>query len=81
MTLCGGDSVAQDLTMSFSGGRWNAAIDTSTLPGACYTVAASIDGLTAGWFRLDLGDNSAAARQASKPTVTAAPPKGGPKTR
>ena len=81
MTSCGGDSVAQDLTMSFSGGRWNASIDTSTLPGACYTVTATIDGLTAGSFRLDLGANSAAARQASKATVTAAPPKGGPKTR
>jgi HYR domain len=81
MTLCGGDSVAQDLAMSFSGGRWNASIDTSTLPGACYTVAATIDGLTAGSFRLDLGANSVAAGQASKPTVTAASPKGGPKTR
>jgi HYR domain len=81
MTPCGGDSVAQDLTMSFSGGRWNASIDTSTLPGACYSVAATIDGLRAGSFRLDLGASSATARQASTPTFTTGSPKRGPKGR
>jgi hypothetical protein len=81
MTPCGGDAVAQDLTMSFSGGRWNASLDTSSLPGACYTVAATIDGLRAGSFHLDLGANAAAARQASKQAVSSTPPKVGPKGR
>ena len=48
----GGSSVIIPLT--FGGGRWNAALDTSVLVGTCHTVAASIDGLAAGSFQLEL---------------------------
>ena len=80
-TPCAGGAVAQDMPMSFSGGRWNASLDTTMLPGACYTVAASIDGLSAGSFRLELRGDTAAARINGKPALTSTPPKGGPKGR
>jgi hypothetical protein len=67
--------------MTFSGGRWNAALDTSMLPGACYTVTASIDGLAAGSFRLDLGADVATTRATPKANSTVAPPRRGPKGR
>ena len=35
-------------------GRWSVGLDTSALDGACYTVTATIDGLDAGSFRLEL---------------------------
>jgi len=35
-------------------GRWNVGLDTSLLDGSCYTVTATIDGLEAGSFRLEL---------------------------
>jgi hypothetical protein len=35
-------------------GRWNVGLDTSALDGSCYTVTATIDGLEAGSFRLEL---------------------------
>lgn len=50
---CGGGN-ATSVGLAYSGGRWNAAVDTTSLTGACYTVAATIDGLTAGSFTLDL---------------------------
>jgi hypothetical protein len=44
------------------GGRWNVSLDTSSLSASCYTVTASIDGLTAGAFTLELrGDEVAKA--------------------
>ena len=81
VTPCGGGSSAQSMPLVFSGGRWNASLDTSMLAGSCYTVIAWIDGLAAGSFRLELGDTTAAVRQASKPSVTTAPPRNGPKGR
>jgi hypothetical protein len=48
----GGPALALDLT--YGGGRWNAALDTGPLAGWCHTVTATIDGLTAGSFQLDL---------------------------
>lgn len=50
---CGGGS-ATTLPLTYSGGRWNAALDTGPLAGSCHVVTASIDGLTAGWFQLEL---------------------------
>jgi len=50
---CGG-GVATSLPLTYSGGRWNAAVDTRPLPGSCHAVTAAIDGLTAGTFQLDL---------------------------
>jgi hypothetical protein len=53
VTPCdGGSSVA--IALTYGGGRWNAGLDTSPLAGSCYTVAASIDGLQAGSFQLEL---------------------------
>jgi hypothetical protein len=45
-------------------GRWNVGLDTSVLDGSCYTVTATIDGLEAGSFRLEL--RGADAVRASK---------------
>ena len=35
-------------------GRWNVGLDTRALDGSCYTVTATIDGLEAGSFHLEL---------------------------
>ena len=65
LTPCGGGST-MDLPLVWSGGRWNVSLDTSTLAGSCSTVTASIDGIAAGSFTLELrGDE--AAKPASKP--------------
>ena len=82
LTPCGVREAFMGMSMTWGGGRWNAALDTSMLPGDCYTVAASIDGLQAGSFRLELTGEASTAR--SKPSGTAAPtttiqPKVGPK--
>ena len=62
VTPCGrGDGAA--LPMTFGGGRWNAALDTSALVGGCHEVTAWIDGLRAGAFELDL--------RGTEPTVKA----------
>lgn len=69
LTACGGGSAIQR-ELDWSGGRWNHSIDTSMLSGACYDVRATIDGMTAGSFRLVLrGDE--AAKAATKPPTTA----------
>jgi hypothetical protein len=61
LTQCGGGSAMQ-LALAWSGGRWNHSLATSMLAGGCYEVVATIDGLTAGSFRLELrGEESAKA--------------------
>ena len=61
LTPCVGGS-AIHLDLDWSGGRWSRSLDTSMLSGACYEVRATIDGLTAGSFRLELrGEESAKA--------------------
>ena len=60
-------------------GRWNVGLDTSMLDGSCYTVTATIDGLEAGSFHLDLRGTEPAkanshATTVSQPTVTATEP-------
>ena len=50
---CGGGD-ATTVPLTWSGGRWNANLDTSTLGGGCQTVTATIDGLSAGSFQLEL---------------------------
>ena len=77
-TPCAGGPTALDLPLSWSGGRWNASLDTSMLPGACYTVSAWIDDLSAGSFRLELRGDVAAARTKAQATTTV-PTNGGPK--
>jgi hypothetical protein len=53
---CGASAApaAVTLSLAYGGGRWNAPLDASLLAGACYNVRASIDGLAAGSFRLEL---------------------------
>jgi hypothetical protein len=76
LTPCGGGTTALVLPLEWGGGRWNAALDTSTLPGDCYIVAASIDGVVAGSFRLELHGDPAPTRSKSTTTTPAsAPPK------
>ena len=67
VATCAGSNVAT-LPMTWSGGRWNGALDTSTLAGpGCYTAAASLDGHAAGSFRLDLrGADPAAVSNAPR---------------
>ena len=55
---CGGGT-ALVLPLSFSGGRWNAALDTSDLTGSCHVVRAVIDDLDAGSFDLVLRGSEA----------------------
>lgn len=56
---CGGGT-ALVLPLSFSGGRWSAALDTSDLTGSCQVVRAVIDDLVAGSFSLHLRGSEAA---------------------
>jgi HYR domain len=65
------------LALTYGGGRWNASLDTSALDGSCYTVTASIDGLTAGSFRLDLRGDASAARAKTSATSSPLPKKTG----
>lgn len=72
LTPCGGGSTAIELDLAWGGGRWNHSLDTSMLSGDCYTVTATIDGLAAGSFRLEIrGEESAkaATRPAAATTV------------
>ncbi len=50
---CGGGP-AVELPLSQSAGRWEASIDTGTLPGGCHLVTAWWQGLEAGAFGLEL---------------------------
>ena len=67
------------LALTHGGGRWNASLDTSALDGSCYTVTASIDGLTAGAFRLEIRGDTVSARAKPKAATTSLDTKGGPK--
>jgi hypothetical protein len=77
VTPCGGGE-AVTMALSFSGGRWNASLDTAALVGACHTVSASINGLQAGAFQLELrgaeptkaGQSGSTTAQPTKPTKT-----------
>jgi len=77
LTPCGGGAAALELPLSWSGGRWNAALDTSMLPGDCYTVSASVDGAVAGSFRLELRGEASPARSNGQATSTTLPKKTG----
>jgi hypothetical protein len=77
VTPCGGGD-AVTMALSFSGGRWNASLDTITLVGTCHTVSASINGLQAGSFQLELrgveptkaGQPASTATQSTKSKTT-----------
>ena len=77
LTPCGGGPAALELPMTWNGARWNAALDTSMLPGPCYTVSASIDGLVAGSFRLELRGDTVAAKARSTQASSTPPTKAG----
>ena len=64
---CGGGT-SLVLPLSFSGGRWNAALDTSDLTGSCHVVRAVIDDLDAGSFDLLLRSSEAAKSNARSRT-------------
>jgi hypothetical protein len=72
LSPCGG-ATASSLALEWSGGRWNHSLDTSMLHGACYDVAATIDGLAAGSFRLLFrGEEATTSKPATKPATTGA---------
>ena len=73
--MCGGGATI-DKALDWNGGRWNVSLDTSSLSSSCYTVTASIDGVTAGSFTLELrGDEAAKAspKKTAPTTVTTSP--------
>ena len=72
LTPCGGGT-ATELPLTWSAGRWNVSLDTSTLSARCYTVTATISGLVAGSFTLELRDGDAAAKALPKKTGLTAP--------
>jgi HYR domain len=71
IATCAGVAVAT-MPLAYHGGRWNAALDTSRLTGPCYLVSATIDGLSAGWFRLELAAATAKAKPKAAPVVAPA---------
>jgi hypothetical protein len=77
LTPCDGGAATLELPLAWSGGRWNASLDTSMLPGDCYTIAASIDGFTAGSLRLWLRGDSTAVRAKNSATGSPLPKKTG----
>ena len=64
---CGGGT-SLVLPLSFSGGRWNVALDTSDLTGSCHVVSAVVDDLEAGSFGLVLRGSEAASANARSRT-------------
>jgi hypothetical protein len=70
VTPCEGGSPVT-IALTPSNGRWSASLDTSGLVGSCHGVAASIDGLDAGAFRLELRGTE--PTKARAPAATTAP--------
>jgi hypothetical protein len=66
LSPCGSSTVETSQALSYSGGRWNASLDTSRLGGSCYQVTARIDGLDAGSFRLELRGAEATSAKPKK---------------
>ena len=60
-----------DLALTWSGGRWNVSLDTSSLTESCYTVTATIGDLVAGSFTLELRDGDAVKALPKRNGVTA----------
>ena len=59
MTACGAATGA-DRPLTWSGGRWNVSLDTSSYSALCYTVEAWIGGVKAGSFTLEMRGDTAA---------------------
>jgi hypothetical protein len=64
LEACGGSGGTVPLAMTYSGGRWTVALDTSTLAASCYEATAVLDGVYAGSFRLELRGAEAAKLKA-----------------
>ena len=69
LTPCEGGTTS-DLPLTWSGGRWNVSLDTSSLTASCYTVTATIGDLVAGSFTLELRDGDAVKALPKKNGVT-----------
>jgi hypothetical protein len=69
LTPCEGGTTS-DLPLTWSGGRWNVSLDTSSLTASCYTVSAAIGDLVAGSFTLELRDGDAVKALPKKNGVT-----------
>ena len=81
LTRCGG-TASVGLPLTWSGGRWNVSLDTSSYAASCYTVEAWIDDLKASSFTLELRGDVAAkttVKRATAPERTTAPTTSKPK--
>ena len=67
---CGGGATSE-LPLTWGGGRWNVSLDTSALAASCYRVAATMDGLLAGAFTLELRGGAAADAHPRRTAPTA----------
>jgi hypothetical protein len=65
-----GSSEAMTMALTWSSGRWNGRLDTSSLRPGCYTVIASLDGHDAGSFALDVRGTETATKPATSPAAT-----------
>ena len=68
LTPCGGGPGIV-LPLEWGSARWDHSVDTSMLAGSCYQVGATLDGLTAGSFTLELR-GSEPAKATLKASVT-----------
>ncbi|HET7168036.1 MAG TPA: HYR domain-containing protein [Candidatus Limnocylindrales bacterium] len=64
LVACGG-AATTSVGLVYSGGRWNTTLDTARLADPCYVVSATIDGLTAGSFTLELRGSVATSTTAT----------------
>ena len=58
------------LPLTWSGGRWNVSLDTSSLSGSCYTITATINDLVGGSFTLEVRDGEVAKASLKKMSLT-----------
>ena len=68
VTRCGG-TAGLDLPLTWSGGRWNVSLDTSSYPASCYTIEAWLGDLKAGSFTLELRGEAAAKTTVKRTAV------------
>jgi hypothetical protein len=69
VTACDATTPTAEMGLTWSG-RWTGKVDTSTLAGGCYHVAIVIDGVEAGWFRLDIEGAAPAKTPNKSPSTT-----------
>ena len=69
VTPCGGGMMTS-LPLTWSGGRWNVSLDTSSLSASCYTITATINDLVAGSFTLEVRDGEVSKASLKKMSLT-----------